>query len=573
MQQHEFLQGSPEWHAHRATCFNASDAPAMLGCSPYQTRTDLLHQLHTGITPEHDAATEQRFADGHRYEALARPLAEEIIGQELYPVSGSAGCGLARPLGASFDGITMEEDIVFEHKSLNADLRAVLSGDFDPDIVGDLLPKQYRAQMEQQLLVSGAERVLFMASKWNGETLVEERHCWYDPNPTLRAEIIAGWKQFGDDLAAYVPPPASAPAPVAKAAASLPIVFDMRVEGKLVSCNLEQYKPAALAYIEAINTELTTDQHFADATSDAKFCRDSADKLELAIELALGQMGDINTALNTVREIAAAFDAKGLALEKLVESQKKTIKEAQVLRGQQALKAHVDALNVRLGKAYMPTIPADFAGKIKGLRTVDSLRNAIDTELARAKIEASRIADAIQVNLNWLREHGKDYTALFPDTGTIVLKAHDDLVNLATKRIDDHKAAEAQRLEAERERIRKEEADKLQREQAALQPTPAPTSAPQVAAPAAPPAAASPKVFSFSGGGGPRSAPPAAPTLRIGQINERLDPIQLSAQGLATLGFEGTKDRGAVLYHESDFPRICEALIAHVQSVAQPLAA
>jgi predicted phage-related endonuclease len=74
MQQHEFLQGSPEWHAHRATCFNASDAPAMLGCSPYQTRTDLLHQLHTGITPEHDAATEQRFADGHRYEALARPL-------------------------------------------------------------------------------------------------------------------------------------------------------------------------------------------------------------------------------------------------------------------------------------------------------------------------------------------------------------------------------------------------------------------------------------------------------------------------------------------------------------------
>ena len=41
-------QGTPEWHAHRARHFNASDAPAMMGCNPYMTRAQLLRELHTG---------------------------------------------------------------------------------------------------------------------------------------------------------------------------------------------------------------------------------------------------------------------------------------------------------------------------------------------------------------------------------------------------------------------------------------------------------------------------------------------------------------------------------------------
>src|SRR5688572_971142 len=84
-------QGSAEWHAHRATHFNASDAPAMLGCSPYTTRTALLQQKRTGVAPEVDAGTQKRFDDGHRFERLARPLAEEIIGEELFPVTGADG--------------------------------------------------------------------------------------------------------------------------------------------------------------------------------------------------------------------------------------------------------------------------------------------------------------------------------------------------------------------------------------------------------------------------------------------------------------------------------------------------
>lgn len=183
----EHAQGSAAWLAHRATHFNASDAPAMMGCSPYKTRTQLIHEVHTGLTPDVDAATQRRFDDGHRFEALARPLAEQIIGEDLYPVVGTKG-----KLSASFDGLTFDERIGFEHKTLNDQLRAALMSDAG----ADALPLVYRVQMEQQCMVSGASRILFMASKWAGEELVEEMHAWYEPDAELRAAILSGWEQF-----------------------------------------------------------------------------------------------------------------------------------------------------------------------------------------------------------------------------------------------------------------------------------------------------------------------------------------------------------------------------------------
>jgi hypothetical protein len=60
--------------------------------------------------------------------------------------------------------------------------------------------------------------------------------------------------------------------------------------------------------------------------------------------------------------------------------------------------------------------------------------------------------------------------------------------------------------------------------------------------------------------------PVSVPTLRLGQICERLS-FTVSADFLRGLGFESTRERSAVLYHEQDFPAICAALIQHIQQV------
>jgi hypothetical protein len=65
-----------------------------------------------------------------------------------------------------------------------------------------------------------------------------------------------------------------------------------------------------------------------------------------------------------------------------------------------------------------------------------------------------------------------------------------------------------------------------------------------------------------------RTPPATAPTLRLGQINERLAPIALTVDGLMRLGFApAATDKSAKLYHESDFPAICAALVRHINAV------
>lgn len=454
----DFKQGSEGWLAHRANHFNASDAPAMLGESPYKTRSQLLHEYATGITAGVDADTQRRFDEGHRAEALARPLAEAIIGEDLYPVTGSSG-----PYSASFDGLTMGENIAFEHKSLNNEIRACQSA-------ADL-PAVYRIQMEQQLMVSGAEKCLFMATRWAGDELLEKWEGWYTPDFALRTRIVHGWEQFKRDMASYKAPEVI-PATTATPTKALPSV-SIQVNGSIsLASNLDIFGAQLKTFISEINTEPTDDQGFADAEAAIKTLEKAQTALETAEAAALAQTASIDDMRRTVAHYVEQARTTRLMLEKMVKSRKEAIRLEIVNAGKAALTAHIAALNTRLGRAYMPQIAADFAGVIKGKRTLSSLRDAVDTELARAKIEANAVADNIQINLIRLQELAANHAFLFADAAQLVLKAPDDLTVLAKARITEHQAAEQKRLDAERERIRQEEAAKLQKEAESKAPQP-----------------------------------------------------------------------------------------------------
>ena len=585
------IQGTSEWHAHRDIHLNASDAPAMLGCSPYKTRSQLLHEKATGFSKDFDQATQKRFADGYRFEALARPLAEKLMGKDLYPVVGVLG-----KYSASFDGIDMMEEEGLEHKSLNANLKA----DFDAieealqqgipgDLVGRILADQYRIQMEQQLMVSDGKRVLFMASKWDGETLVEERHCWYYPDPELRAKIVAGWAQFEKDVAAYVPAEAVAPV-VAAPQLGLPAV-SITVNGSIALVdNLDKFGQALKAYVERINKKPETDQDFADLESNVKALKAAEDALDAAESGALAQTDSIDTMRKTVALYRETARSNRLLIEKLVKAEKEARRMAIISEAVAELHTHIRKCNDRIGKPYMPAIPGDFAGVVKGLKSLDSMKDKVSTELARCKIAANEAADRIQANLETKGLHG--YSFLFADIATLCLKPAEDFQNTVTARITTHEAQEAARLESEREKIRAEEQAKAQREAAAeaILAEAARVAAEQMASTTA--LAATDQLITgtcvtkttVSGDQIVTQHVPVAnvipmtrtastpPTLKLGAINERLG-FGVTADFLQSLGFTATTDRNAKLYQEADFPLICAALVNHIQHVQAQQAA
>ena len=574
MKIHDLIQGSPEWLAYRATHFNASDAPAMMGVSPYKTRAALLRELHTGVAGDVDVATQKRFDNGHRAEALARPLAEKIIGEDLYPVTGSLG-----RLSASFDGLTMAETEGFEHKALNDALKACFAAmagvDWNSDAQpGSTLPIYHRVQMEQQLHISGAERILFMASEWTAEgVLVEERHCWYYPDAELRAQILRGWDQFAADLASYVLPEAAAPAPVGKAPDLLP-ALRIEVTGAVTASNLAEFKATALATIRAVNRTLKTDQDFADADKAVKWCADVESRLKAAKEHALSQTADIEALFRALDEIGAEAKTVRLDLDKLVTRRKTEVKEEAVAKARRALDEHVAGLNAEIAPMRITVGPVDFAGAIKGLRSIASMQDALDTALAGGKIAADGFKAVVRGNVATFQAEASGFEFLFADLGALVHKAADDFKAVVSSRIATHKAneerkarekAEAEARAAEAARVAQEAAARAAAEASAKASatTPAPAPAPMVAAPVSAPPAPAPATTT------PRADEPA--TLELGDICGRLGFTVTAAFVGDTLHILPMKTEGnrPGLYTERQFALICLQLQSHVSAMAE----
>jgi putative phage-type endonuclease len=528
-------QGSPEWLAHRAKHFNASDAPAMLGVSPYKTRRQLLSEVHTGITPEVDAATQKRFNNGHRLEALARPLAEKLIGEPLYPVTGVNG-----RYSASFDGLTLGEETGFEHKALNAELRGVFASDGE-------LPLHYRVQMEQQMLVSGADRILFMASDWDADgNLIEEHHRWVEPDPTLRDQLVAGWDRFAADLEAFEPTPASAPAPVGASPETLP-ALRIEVEGTVIASNLVAFRETAIAAVRAVKRDLITDQDFADAEMSVKWCKEVESRIEAAKAHALAQTASIDELFRALDAITDESRRVRLDLEKRVKFRKDEIRADIVRDAQRALAKHVAQLSAELAPYRVPDMATDFAGAIKGKRSIDAMHDAVDAALASAKIAADSVARTMRANLAYYRATAADRDFLFADVAGFLARQEAEFAEWVDVRIERHRLAEQDRAARELEA----------RQQAA-------------------------KVEDFTQHGREvilDDALPVVPneledeqddqagaSLTLGDINARLG-ITMSAAFVASLGITpAAKARRSILFTDRQFDAICRRLIAHIDA-------
>jgi len=432
MKIHNVAQGSAEWLALRARFRTASEAPAMMGASKYQTRTDLLAAKKTGITPDITPSQQFIFDKGHATEALARPLTEALIGEELYPIVATEG-----NLLASMDGATMLGETLFEHKLWNESVVAQVKA-------GDLAPHYYW-QLEQQLLVSGAERVIFVCSDGTPENFV---HMEYRPVAGRAAQLVEGWKQFEADLANFKM--ADAPSiVVGKAPDELP-ALRIELTGMVTASNLKMFEDSALAVIDSVKTTLSTDQDFADAKKAVKWCGDVEEAVAVAKKQALSQTQSIDELFSSLDRISAHARETRLKVDKLVKAQELLVKTTIKQKAELALADHIAAINKTLGKVTLPHIISDFAGAMKSKRTIASLQDAVDTELARAKIDASQAADSIRLNLTSLAELAVDHAFLFSDVQQLVTKANDDLVTLIKFRISEHQQAEQAKADAKR---------------------------------------------------------------------------------------------------------------------------
>ena len=548
---HDVQQGTGAWLRLREGYDTASEAPAALGVSRYVPRSQLLRQKHTGVAREPDAATLGKFAAGHAAEAAARPMAEELIG-ELFPITMSATVDGLRLL-ASLGGVTLDGDTVWETKLWNEELAAAVRA-------GEL-PEHYTVQMDQECLVAGARRCLFTCTDGTPERFVS---CWYEPTPERFEALLAGWRQFRADLAAYTLPPEQQPV-AAEPMETLPAV-SVRLDGALqVTGNLPTFSKALRAFIDKIPKQPTTDTEFFTCEAACKALKLAEETLDAAESNALASITNVEEMRRAVAECRKLARDTRLAAEKLVDRRKLEIKEQAVMRVRQQLDQHIAALNAEIAPMRLPAVPVDFAGAIKGLKTLASIEDKLATALAGAKIVADGAARGIRANIATFRQVAEEqYASLFADLGQLVHKPADDFAATLTARIAQHRIAEEARESARKKAA--EDAARLAAEaavRAAATPPPAPAVVNAEGPASAAPRPAPGLEFDSRGVLGPIVE---QPTLTVGEINRRLG-FTVTSAFIEAQGIRGRQQGAAKLYRETDFQTLCFALVSHVQRV------
>lgn len=546
-------QGSESWLAHRRTTHNASDASVMMGCSPSISRRELVRLMANGLEREFSDYVQKFILDrGHEVELALRRFAEDLIQDELYPITATTDDGY---MGASFDGVTMDETIIFEAKQASEEkFECIARGE---------VPPADRWQITQQFAVCEDAEVCYYCV---GDGTPDGTRFLKIERSQVEADIprlIAAWRQFDEDVANYVPEPEAEPVPMGRAPEQLP-ALSVQVTGMVTASNLAEFKANAMAVLGSINRDLKTDEDFANADKTVKWCSEVEERLEATKQQVLGQTADIEAVFRTMDEVKAEARKIRLELDKLVTKQKEARKEEIVQNGAKAVRAHYDQVNESLGEHRIQppqSLVLDLGAAIKGKKSLTSMKDAVDTTVAGCKIAANEQADRIRANVRVYEAEVGSWAALFPDRVALcATKAQEDLRNLMTARITQAKVDEQKRAD-----------DAKAREEAAKSTTGAEASAaaePDATEPARAAATVAPV-------GRVGAAPtPAGAKIKLGDLNARIAPITVTADGLKTLGINpAARERGSTLYLESDFPRICSALSGVLVAAQQKKAA
>lgn len=184
----KLVQGSPDWHAHRAKYRNASETPAVLGVSPYTTPFQLWQQRTGRVTVETTAA----MAHGTATEPEARAMYEVLTGHVMQPLVLVDG-----DYSASLDGITLDGDLILEVKCPASKDSALLK-----DARAGRITEYVRWQVAHQMMVAGAAMAHVYVFDGKLGHLLEQ-----PAEPAMWDTIREGWDAFEEFVRTDTPPP------------------------------------------------------------------------------------------------------------------------------------------------------------------------------------------------------------------------------------------------------------------------------------------------------------------------------------------------------------------------------
>lgn len=528
-----FEQGSPEWVANRRTTFNASELAAAMGIHPNIIRNELIRLYARGTEIEYsDYVKNVIFPNGHRVEKIIRALVEQHFEKDFIPkvfvLNSKYACSL--------DGQTIIGDTNLEIKQFNKELYESVSN--------GILPEHHKPQAQQGLWITGAERTIFAVSSEDERNFVSIEVL---PDPEFFDTIPRIWAKFAEDVENYTDIEQVSFLSEIEKDTRLPVV-KLSSGGISVASNIKVWFSLKKQAFEKLPADIN-------AESIGEF-QTTKDNFEEALPLIQHLRKGLEENAKPLVDVIAELVSIEKYLKKSVSHCTNTLTEfRRAIRQEACDKAIADFLayveeKSRVLPVQIEVQAPDFMACCNRTKNHDSLSSAIGAELANAKIEVDKIEEVLREKITWYSGISEGYSHLFGDLREIIYKDDEHFKLLVTNRIEQHKKAEADRLE---------EAAKLAAaQQQEEKPSPTPSLRP-VAESVNPIITATEKVAVDNPQRG-------EPTLKLGDINSRLG-FAVTSEFLSSLGFDARPVGAKKLYHEDDFPRICSAISWHMKNL------
>ncbi len=175
-------QGTPEWINARYEYVTASEVAPILGIKDYKTRTEIMTIKLTRREPVVSGFKQRLFEMGHLAEESARKWAAQVLNIHFRPM-----CLKSKSfphLMASLDGFDVERGLILEAKYLGeASCK---------DVKERKIKASHAAQVQTQLLVSGAKKAMYFAMDPQGNAEVVAIY----PDAEMQHRIVTETQKF-----------------------------------------------------------------------------------------------------------------------------------------------------------------------------------------------------------------------------------------------------------------------------------------------------------------------------------------------------------------------------------------
>lgn len=226
------------------------------------------------------------------------------------------------------------------------------------------------------------------------------------------------------------------------------------ITGIVKSSNLDAFKSHAMSVFESINTDLQTDEDFAEAEDTIKWCGIVETKLETAKNKVLAQTESIDALYSAVDELEEQCRQKRLTLARLVKTRKDSLRAELVTTAKTTVIQYIDALNY--GHYILPTLQdmIDFSAAIKSKKTFASCREAIARHMETLKLAANDANNNVAANMAYIERNHAKHKFMFHDLNTLTLKNADDFITAVELQVSRYNEAQTKAEAAATETVK-----------------------------------------------------------------------------------------------------------------------